>query len=294
MKRISFTLGSIFFMPGSRIRLRISQILFLLTCLISGEVLAAQEVVRVGGTGIGTILIGHIVESLPRQSGVRIETIRPPLGSIGALRALAAGSIQIAVVSVPASETSRLNAELPNKRISWLRTPLVFTGHDINGSKKLTMVQVADIYAGRVIYWSDGQRIRLVARIERDSDTRLLRAISATMDDAVVGSFSRSGMIYAENDLDNQRMLENAPASFGALGLGQLQLSNSPLKPAQLDGVIPSVESLQSGAYRYEKRIYLVVAKKPSAATLAFIQVLNSPDMLKMLRRYGFISLSQN
>jgi phosphate transport system substrate-binding protein len=222
---------------------------------------------------------------------VHAKAMVPPLGSNGGLRALAAGVIDIAVATIPSSFPTASENEATNKIIPWVRTPFIFTGRDIVSGTKLTLGQVADLYSGRVAQWPDGKPVRLVTRTERESDTRLLRAISREMNETMTKASNHTGMPFAENDIDNQQLLERVPGSFGAIGLGQALLSDSSLKPISLDGVLPTVENLKSGAYRMEKPLYLIVSKSPSAATLEFIQYLHSPDVLKAIGRYGFIPM---
>jgi phosphate transport system substrate-binding protein len=211
---------------------------------------ATQETIRIGGTGIGTLLIQRILEaSAKARPNVQAMAVTPPLGSTGGLRALAAGTLQIAVVSI--SSTHPDNAINPDnsRNLPWARTPFVFTGRGAASAAALTRSQVADIYAGRVAQWPGGEQIRLVTRTDRESDTRLLRALSPGIDAAVTLAHKRIGMPLAENDIDNQDLLERTPGSFGTIGLGQLLLTGSPLKPAALNGVAPTPANLRAGSY---------------------------------------------
>ena len=250
----------------------------------------AQEVVRIGGTGTGTLLIQRLIEPYAKaHPAVQVIAITPPMGSNGALRALAAGAIQIAVVSFPSVHPAKPEDAGTNNSVSWVKTPFVFTGREVVAETKLTLGQVADIYSGRASRWPDGKQIRVITRTDRESDTRVLRGISPQMDEAVSLGLKRTGMPFAENDIDNQKLLERTPGSFGAIGLGQILLEQSALKPASLDGVLPSPESLRSGTYRIEKPLYLVLAKTSSAAALDFVRYLQSPDAIKIVGLYGFI-----
>jgi len=272
---------------------------FLLTiiCFTFSDNVLAQEVIQVGGTGTGTLLIRHLSDSYSKlHPEVRVNAIMPPMGSNGSLRALAAGAIQIAIVTVPTvypAPAKTEDAEL-NKVVPWLRTPLIFTGRDIGSTTRLSLAQVTDIYSGRLAQWPDSKQIRLITRTERESDTRILRAISQEMDAAVMASVGRIGMPFAETDLDNQQLLERTAGSFGAIALGQLLLSDSTLKPVSLNGILPSTDSLQNDTYRIEKPLYVVTNKASSPASLEFIKYLKSPDVVKKIRRYGFIPLKQD
>ncbi|MFA7280256.1 MAG: substrate-binding domain-containing protein [Sterolibacterium sp.] len=251
----------------------------------------AQEPLRIGGTGLGSLLIQRVLETDTQwQTKVRPVVMLPPLGSNGSLRALAGGTIQLAVVSIP-SVYPATSATDNVRSIPWARTPFVFTGRGLGAGTSLTLARIADMYSGRVTQWPGGEQIRLVTRTDRESDTRLLRAMSPQIDAAVTLARKRVGMPFAETDFDNQELLEKSPGSFGVIGFGQLLLKRSTLKPVVLDAVVPSPENLHAGAYRFEKPLYLVVSSAPSAATLAFVEYLQSPGVMKIVMSYGFIPM---
>ncbi|MBI5785914.1 MAG: substrate-binding domain-containing protein [Rhodocyclales bacterium] len=251
----------------------------------------AQETIRVGGTGAGTVLVQYLVDSYAKSHpGVTAEVLMPPLGSNGGLRALAAGAVQVAVVSFPFSRQAVPVNVGAGKYIPWVRTPLMFTGRAVADGVQLTIGQVADIYAGKVTRWPDGQPLRLITRTERETDTKILRSLSREMDAAVTLAEKRIGLPFAENDIENQQMLERIPGSFGVIGLGQVLLSNSALNPVRLDGVEPSVVNLRRGSYRFQKPLFLVVSETASPATLEFCRYLQSLKVIESIERYGFIA----
>ena len=258
------------------------------------ESATAQETIRVGGTGTGTLLIQHLSRTYSKlHPDAQVKVIMPPMGSNGSLRALAAGAIELAIVTFPSIYPVKPGDAGENNVIPWARTPLVFTGRSIVSGTKMNQDQVEEIYFGRIAQWPNGKQIRLITRSERESDTRILRAITPDMDAAVMSSVGRSAMPFAENDIDNQQQLERIPGSFGAIGFGQLLLKESPLHPVSLDGVVPSAASLQSGAYRIEKPLNLVTGKSPSPATMEFVRYLQSPGVIRSIRRYGFIPMQR-
>jgi phosphate transport system substrate-binding protein len=276
---------------------KMAQLLIFLLALftLSGFALStntmAQEPLRIGGTGLGSMLIQRVLETDAQlQPKAQPMVISPPLGGNGGLRALSVGAIQVAVVSIPPE--SPANADQP-KVIPWVRTPFVFTGRGVGAGTSLSLVQIADIYSGRVTQWPGGEQIRLVTRTDRETDTRLLRAMSPQIDAAVTLARKRVGMPFAETDFDNQELLEKSPGSFGTIGFGQLLLKQSTLKLVALEAVVPTAESLLSGAYRFGKPLYLVVAPAPSAATLAFVEYLQSSAVMKIIALYGFIPMQR-
>lgn len=264
-------------------------LLLMLGLALSARVNAGESV-RIGGTGTGTLLVERLIDTYTKaHPDIQVTTILPPMGSNGGLRALDAGSIQIAIVTFASAYPETSAGSMQRNTVPWVRTPFVFTGKEITGGTPMTLKQVAGIYSGRVAQWPDGRAVRLVTRTERETDTRLLRAISTEMNESISLALKRLGMPFAENDLDNQQLLERTPGSFGAIAFGQLLLTNSPLKPAKLDGVVPSADNLLIGSYRLEKQLQLVTGKEPSTATRSFIEYLQSPAVMQAIRQYGFI-----
>lgn len=257
----------------------------------------APEIVRVGGTGSGTLLLQHMAQAYVRQQpGTQIKAVLPPLGGNGGLRALSAAAIDLAIVSSPPRRASGEDAPAGGSLL-WVKTPLAMVarnGAGGNGSSNpgLSRDQVADIFSGRLAQWPDGRPIRLVLRSQRESDLKLLRAISPEIDAAVGLALKRTGIPVAENDVENRQILERTPGSFGIVPLGQLMLpENQPteLVPLPIDGVMPSTAALRSRAYPYEKPFYLAFGKAPSAATRDFLAFLQSPAALEILARLGFV-----
>ncbi|MBS1154163.1 MAG: hypothetical protein H6R07_87 [Proteobacteria bacterium] len=267
-------------------KVRLLSLSFVLITAASGAQAIAQDKIRLGGTGTGSLLLQHLVDTYAKSHpSVLASVVMPPLSSSGGLRALAAGSIQIAVVSVQPrpEDTGTL------KITTWVRTPFVFTGRNVAAGTNLTIGQIADIYAGRLTRWPDDTQIRLVTRTERESDTKILRSLSPVMDAAVTLATKRIGIPFAENDVDNQQLLERTNGSFGAIALGQLLLSESPLKPIDLEGASPSPDNLRKGIYRPEKILFLVISPTASEAAFELFRYLQSPETLQMIERYGFI-----
>lgn len=267
-------------------KVRLLSLSFVLITAASGAQTIAQDKIRLGGTGTGSLLLQHLVDTYAKsRPRVLASVVMPPLSSSGGLRALAAGSIQIAVVSVqPRPEDAGTL-----KVTAWVRTPFVFTGRNVAAGTNLTIGQIADIYAGRLTRWPDDTQIRLVTRTERESDTKILRSLSPVMDAAVTLATKRIGIPFAENDVDNQQLLERTNGSFGAIALGQLLLSESPLKPIDLESAPPSPDNLRKGIYRPEKNLFLVISPTASEAAFELFRYLQSPETLQMIERYGFI-----
>lgn len=267
--------------PGLMIRL------WLPACLMMfGFQAFAQEAIRVGGTGAGTVLMQHLIGVyLNHYPNRPVSAVMPPMGSGGGMRALSAGAIQLAVISLPPAPEESASFQVT----PWLTTPLVFTGKNVTPGTQLTVATVSDMFSGQTTQWADGTAIRIILRSERETDTKRLRAYASSLDAALTNAHKRLGIIMADNDVENLIRLEQTPGSFGTIALGQLLLTKSPLKPAMFDGAIPSADALGKGTYRLEKPFYLVSARNPNPATQEFIKFLQSQDALRFAMHNGFI-----
>lgn len=254
----------------------------------------AQVEIKVGGNGSGTAVIDRLA-ALYRSKNpkVSVRAIKPPMGSKGSIRALDAGTIDLAVISVATGQDVGKVFPRPDPVMPWVSTPLVFTGRDIVAGTALTLEQVADVYAGKTLEWPDGRQIRLITRHKSDVDTQILQGSNKVLEQAVNLAQARLGSAYAEDDLQNQLLLESTPGAFGAISLGQMMLTGALLKPVILDGVEPSAGALRSGKYPLEKRLYLALPHQLSPEARAFVQFLQSPSTLRMLEQHGFVALAR-
>jgi phosphate transport system substrate-binding protein len=278
--------------PIQPIMLKLVTVLVLLGCLGTAQALTE---IRVGGTGVGTLVLDRLAASYRTVSPqVVVRTVYPPLGSSGGLRALSAGVLDIAVISLsPGQQLAPLPAA-SDEVMPWVATPMVFTGRDLPVGSRFTLHQVSDIYAGKTTRWPRGGLIRLVTRPKEETDTRILKESSKDMAQATEQAMVRLGVSIAENDLVNQQMLERTPGSFGTIALGQIRLSGSPLKPALLNGIEPSLTNLRAGTYPLSKPLYIVVPRFAGAEARAFVQFLKTAATLRMLEQQGFVPIDEH
>lgn len=262
----------------------------LLICLLLlvGAQLRAEEVLRASGTGSGSILLEKLAHLYEQQKvarkDFRLTVLTPPLGSSGALRALAAGRIDLAIIGRPPKpdEGSFRSFELG-------RTPLVFAGRDKRSPATLSRRELVDIYGGKRRTWDDGTPIRLVLRAPFESDTMILNEMGPEMKAAVESALERKAGPVGENDLDTLELLSSLPGSFGPTTLSLLRLQKRELVIFALDGVTPGVDTLESGRYPLEKRFHIVTRSQPDVATQAFLTFLHSAPAGEFLRQNGHI-----
>ncbi len=242
-------------------------------------------IVRIGGTGCalgGIIAVAQAFEE--KNPGIRIKVLTS-LGSGGGIKALFAGAVDIALSARPLTEAERTQGA---EAIEYARTPLAFVTSKKMANVTLSLDEVAAIYRGDKPRWPDRTPIRIVLRPETDTDTKLLRAMSPAMGEAVLHALRQGGMPVASTDQDNADLLGSIRGSFGACTIAQIESEKRQLKPLMLDGVAPSLANLASGAYPYSKSFF-AIAWHASPAAAHFLQYLQSAEGGALLRRRGHL-----
>ena len=249
---------------------------------------ASAETVRVSGVGLSAPLMQRLADAYRQQQpDDEVSVVVPPLGSDGALRALLAGSLELAVIGRPLKPE-----EAPNYgRVREIgRVALGFATRDGKRAATLTARDIAAIYAGDMARWDDGQPLRLVMRAERESDTKLVRALGSEVNTAMDAAFKRRGLVVAENDLEMARLLENTPGSFGPMTVGLAKLLGTSVRFLPLDGVVPGAKSVADGRYALVKSLFVVEPSVSTVASQRFVAFLSSPAAGRILTGAEFVT----
>ena len=244
----------------------------------------AAERLKIGGAGaaLGTMqLLAN--EFNARNPDVLVTTV-PSLGSLGGIRAMLDGVIELAVTSRPTNATER---ELGVVEMEYARTPFVFAVSANSTVGSISSRELADIYAGTMKAWPDGKPVRVVLRPASDFDTELIKMISPGVREGVMAAQARPGVRLSVNDQDAANDIEKIAGAIGPSTLALIVSENRPLKAVMLDGAVPTPANAASGAYPYHKRLFLVTRAKPSAVVMRFIAFVQSRAGRKILISNG-------
>jgi phosphate transport system substrate-binding protein len=247
------------------------------------------EAIEVGGSGTPLAVMRLLGEAFNvREPGVRIE-ILPSLGSSGGIKAVREGAVALGVLTRRPNE-KEADPALVVTEIA--RTPFVpVANRDVTASG-VSLEQAARAYGGEISEWPDGGRLRVVLRPQYDSDTMLLEAMSPAMARALYKSFTLMGMQTGTTDQENADLLEKIPGSFGFSSLGQLLTEKRALKVLALDGVVPSVQALREGSYRFHKPVFLLTRGEPRGALARLVAFIRSPEGSRILADHGYLPMA--
>lgn len=247
----------------------------------------AGVAITIGGVGSIGPLVQRLAEPYLRaHPKVRIDIVQPPMGTSGALRALALGRMQLVLAGRPLlpGESGRV--------LPWLRTPMVFASSD-GVLSRLDVARVEALFAGELITWDDGRPIRLVLRGAQESETQALRAVSPGIDRAVAQALERRDLPMASDDLDALRFLGRIPGSFGTSSLGLVLTRAVPLRLLPYEGVAPTAQALEDGRYLLQRPYHLVCRPDAPPEVLRFIDHLRSASSLRLARSLGYLAIDR-
>lgn len=259
----------------------------LLPAMALSQYAAAKDtVLKIGGTGSALGGMKLLAEAYNKQHPeVRIKVL-PSLGSGGGIKALLAGAIDLSVSARPVKEKERAAGAVSRK---YAVTPIVLATAADTPVEGLSLRQLASIYDGSMTSWGDGTPLRLILRPASETDTKLLRLLSADMDHAVGKALKRPGMLTAFNDQKNADNLERIKGSLGTATLGQILTEGRKLKVLPIDGIEPTAELLAKGKYIFSKTLYFVTTENFSQTTRDFMAFVFAQDGHGILSTTGHL-----
>jgi phosphate transport system substrate-binding protein len=255
----------------------------LLVLALPGPARSGEEL-RLGGTGTALGTMRELAAAYMRAHPGSTVTVLPSIGSGGAIKAAAAGAIDVGLTG------RRLEADergLAVRELEYARTPLVFIAGPKVGIENLTTAELVRIYRGELERWPGGERVRLVMRPRVDVDHEHLRALSPEMAAALEAAFSREGMLSASTNQECNEIVARTPGAIGPSSLTQVITEPLPVKVLAWNGVAPTVENVARGKYPVTKPLYVIVRPAPSAAVRSFLVFLSSAEARSIIARTG-------
>ncbi|MBF0176268.1 MAG: substrate-binding domain-containing protein [Magnetococcales bacterium] len=251
---------------------------------------AWADPIRISGTGALLSSVKQVTDiHTQRHPDVQTQFIFPPIGSSGAIKAVANKQLDIALSGRPLKKEE----ESADLKQTWLgRSPFIFVVHKASPTTKATFIQLIEWYSGRQKTWPDGAKVRVVLRPPSDTDTAILRGISPSMDEAITSAYAnrQPGSSMADTDIDLVDMVEKVPGGLGSVALPLILAERRPLKGLILDGVEPTVSSMDNNSYKHVKQAFLIVRADAPSHVRAIIEFLLTAEAKDMLLKLGISS----
>ena len=254
-------------------------------CCLTGPAGGALcETIRINGSGAPLEMLKPLADAYMKNNpNIRIE-INKPLGSSGAVKALLAGALDLALSSkqLKPEETAK-----GARAVEYGRTPLMIVTGKGGGKGSVTTRELEDIFSGRTKKWPSGEIIRPVLRPEGDIDTTILRKLSTGMDRALTVAHGQKGALVAVTDPESNEVLAKTPGSVGAAALCGFEQQKLPLTVLSLNGVAPTTRNLANGSYPLAKEIRFITTERISPPTRRFLDYALSPKGRVLAEKHG-------
>lgn len=165
---------------------------------------------------------------------------------------------------------------------------IVVVVHKDNPVDSITMEQLKDIYTGKITNWKnvggDDKEIAVVSREEG----------SGTRDgfESIVG-FTSSELIR-NSDIQNATGSIISDVSVNEHGIGYISLGSlsDNVKVLEIDGVLPSEESVKDGTYKIQ-RAFLLVQKKGEKQGSELFDFIFSEEGKKLIEAHNYIPVER-
>ncbi len=156
--------------------------------------------------------------------------------------------------------------------------------HPDNKVKELTKGQMIDIFSGKIDNWKmlggADRKINIYTRDEASGTREVFWKMGLDK-----GQISPGAHVVVSNGAMKSAISQD-PYGIGYVSVGHM---DETVAPVALDGVVPSIETVQEGTYKIARGLYSNTKGEPVGLTKKFIDFLYTPDGKKIIEEHGFI-----
>jgi len=237
----------------------------------------AQQITLDGSTGMLPLATDLVQAFKAKGSATTIEVGKGSSGS-SAMRAVADGRLNLGLSSDPPGQTERA-AGLQGIEIA--RAAIVFAVHASVSLPGLTTQQLCDIYARKIKNWKEvgGSDLPILplTRPVDEFDPTIIKKHNPCFKEA-------DGVLILPKAGDMAKALASKPGAIGMINITYVETSQGATRALVLNGVAPTPENIQSGAYPLFRRFFFVTKGEPAGAAAQFVAFVKSADGERVIR----------
>jgi phosphate transport system substrate-binding protein len=167
-----------------------------------------------------------------------------------------------------------------------------------NPLQSLTLQQISDIYTGKISNWAQvGGENRPIVRLSRESNsgthTYFLEVVVRLGDSKSKTLFAPATLLLPSSEGIISEVRDN-PNAIGYDGLGYitaevkvLAVSKDPKGPF----ILPSIDTVNNGAYPIARDLYMYTGKTPSLAVQNYLKWMMTAEAQDLVRSLGFVPI---
>jgi phosphate transport system substrate-binding protein len=150
----------------------------------------------------------------------------------------------------------------------------------------LSKKQVKQIFTGQISDWSEvgGQPGKIVT-ISRDSSSGTYEAFGELV---LEKQKPRADALLQASNQAIASTVSRTPGAIGYVGLGYL---SSSVKALEIEGVVPSKETVLSGKYPVSRPLFMYTNGQPQGAIKEFMDFVKGEEGQKIAEEQGFVGL---
>jgi len=240
--------------------------------------------VRVSGSATAVPLVAKLAEEYSRTHPQVRFTFDAGSNSGGAIDAVQAGSLDLAVVNrelEPQEEAGGVAYR------SIARDAVAFAVDEDSQLSAVNTRQVRDVYGGRIRDFAGlGSPPRPIVVLDRDADDSARKLVLLP----VMGTepvAAEAAVLAKASEMTNA--LSGTRGAFGYTAVGYLKISGSTgIRLLALDSVEPTADNVVRGDYPWSLTFGLVTGKQASPELADFVTFSAGPEASDVLTRYGY------
>ena len=170
------------------------------------------------------------------------------------------------------------------KMYQWAVDGVGLVVNPANSVKSLTKDQLKDVFSGKIASWADLGGVDHSITVYTRDEASGTRAVfwQKALDK---GTISTKALFVPSNGA-MKTAVANDPYAIGYVSVGHMDES---VAPVTLDGVTPTLETVQKGQYQVARGLYSNTKGEPQGLTRLFIEYLFSPEGQQIAADKGFI-----
>ena len=194
---------------------------------------------------------------------------------------LQAAMVDISASSWPPSEEELENTENPLRTTIVAQDGLVLIVHPKNPVSRLTTAQIRGLFSGHIPDWREiGGRVgdvMIISREDGSGDRRMFETLMMDRQPVTLGA------IVMPNGEDVVEYVVGHPNAVGYLSIGEI---TPEVKPLAIDGVEPSVATIQDGSYALWRHLVLLTKNPPNDNVRDFLNFVTGANGQAVVATY--------
>jgi phosphate transport system substrate-binding protein len=278
-------------MKGFRLIAAMAMIALAGTIALPGAVSAEEKIIIDGSTTVGPIAKAFAEYYMSKNTDVNITVSES--GSGNGAKSLINGMCDIADMS-RFMKDNEFAAAVDKGRMPVAHAVaidgIVMIVHPSNPVSGLTVAQVRDIYLGKITNWKDlgGPNVEIVM-ISRDTNSGTYETFEGLV--MKKDKIFEKAEYVGSNGAIRQRV-QSTPAAIGYVGLGFVDRS---VKPLEIDGIVPDMNTISSGIYPIARPLFMFTNGYPRLGShlYRFITLYLTPKGQEIVEEIGFIPVTK-